>query len=176
MERQLEHGFKWWLRYVIVPLVGGGGIIAVVVAKIDRPKDAAPYSNPSVEKSVARRSEDEKVDFFLSTKARQREDREAVIGIGDTVLIHWNIANSHGESFYLKEVDLQGNTLLSRQVETVGILPYNTTETVDCISVIPHMSSYDSRVLFAVNLLILCGWIFLRCPDSHPSGSRKARV
>lgn len=29
-----EHGLKWWLRYVIVPVIGGGGIVAIIVAFI----------------------------------------------------------------------------------------------------------------------------------------------
>lgn len=29
---KLESGYKWWIRYVIVPLIGGGGIIAIIVA------------------------------------------------------------------------------------------------------------------------------------------------
>lgn len=32
-----ERGAKWWIRYVIVPLIGGGGIIAVVVARMAQP-------------------------------------------------------------------------------------------------------------------------------------------
>jgi hypothetical protein len=31
---QPEHGYKWWIRYVIVPLIGGGGVVAVIVALI----------------------------------------------------------------------------------------------------------------------------------------------
>jgi threonine dehydratase len=27
-----ETGFKWWLRYVLVPIIGGGGIVAIIVA------------------------------------------------------------------------------------------------------------------------------------------------
>jgi len=37
-----EKGIKWWLRYVIVPILGTGGIIAVVVAVLSRP----PSTNP----------------------------------------------------------------------------------------------------------------------------------
>jgi len=37
-----EHGLKWWLRFVIVPLIGGGGLIAIVVAVIDRPTQPTP--------------------------------------------------------------------------------------------------------------------------------------
>src|SRR5205085_2080970 len=29
-----ETGIKWWLRYVVVPLIGGGGVIAIIVALI----------------------------------------------------------------------------------------------------------------------------------------------
>jgi hypothetical protein len=31
-----ETGIKWWMRYVVVPVLGGGGIIAIAVAVIDR--------------------------------------------------------------------------------------------------------------------------------------------
>jgi hypothetical protein len=33
-----EQGLKWWLRYIIVPLIGGGGIIGIVIAIISRPQ------------------------------------------------------------------------------------------------------------------------------------------
>jgi hypothetical protein len=32
-----ETGLKWWLRYVFVPLIGGGGIIAIIAALISQP-------------------------------------------------------------------------------------------------------------------------------------------
>ncbi len=41
-QTEKEHGYKWWLRYVIVPLFGGGGIIAIVVALIGRPPTTPP--------------------------------------------------------------------------------------------------------------------------------------
>ena len=31
-----EKGAKWWIRYVVVPLIGGGGVIAIAVALITR--------------------------------------------------------------------------------------------------------------------------------------------
>jgi len=37
MAGENESGFKWWMRYVIVPLIGGGGVIAILVAKIEHP-------------------------------------------------------------------------------------------------------------------------------------------
>ena len=39
-----ERGFKWWLRYVIVPLIGGGGIVAIVVTIISSPTIKPPTS------------------------------------------------------------------------------------------------------------------------------------
>ena len=32
-----EHGAKWWIRYVVIPLVGTGGVTAVVVGLLSRP-------------------------------------------------------------------------------------------------------------------------------------------
>lgn len=32
-----EAGYKWWVRYVVVPLIGGGGLIALFVAYLNRP-------------------------------------------------------------------------------------------------------------------------------------------
>jgi formylglycine-generating enzyme required for sulfatase activity len=31
---KIETGYKWWVRYVIVPLLGSGGVVAIVVALI----------------------------------------------------------------------------------------------------------------------------------------------
>ncbi len=32
-----ESGWRWWLRYIVMPLVGSGGVIAIVVALVSRP-------------------------------------------------------------------------------------------------------------------------------------------
>ncbi len=43
-----DSGYKWWIRYVLVPILGGGGVIALVVANINRPippQAAAPKTN-----------------------------------------------------------------------------------------------------------------------------------
>jgi hypothetical protein len=42
MSEEKEAGIKWWMRYVIVPILGGGGIIALIVALIGRPVDHSP--------------------------------------------------------------------------------------------------------------------------------------
>src|SRR5215471_15849221 len=40
-----ESGYKWWIRYVIVPLIGGGSVVALLVAYLNRP--AVPPRDPS---------------------------------------------------------------------------------------------------------------------------------
>src|ERR1035438_7231271 len=54
-----EEGLRWWIRYVIVPLIGGGGIIGIIIAVMEQPKKpsdtpaaasispSAPISQPS---------------------------------------------------------------------------------------------------------------------------------
>jgi len=43
-----ESGFNWWIRYVIIPLIGSGGIAAVVVAIINRPPNQQPATQSSI--------------------------------------------------------------------------------------------------------------------------------
>jgi hypothetical protein len=38
----IEKGFRWWIRHVVVPLIGGGGLIAILVAFIMRPTSQPP--------------------------------------------------------------------------------------------------------------------------------------
>jgi len=37
MNETAETGIKWWIRYVIVPLAGGAGVLGIVIAYISRP-------------------------------------------------------------------------------------------------------------------------------------------
>ena len=46
---ELEKGLKWWLRYVIVPMLAGGGVLATLVAFLLRPP-----TQPSISKGVER--------------------------------------------------------------------------------------------------------------------------
>lgn len=44
-----EECLKWWPRYIIVPLIGGGGIIVIMVAIISRPqfpRNTVPHGAP----------------------------------------------------------------------------------------------------------------------------------
>jgi len=40
-----EKGAKWWFRYVIVPIIGGGGAIAVITAYIAKPSESTPATS-----------------------------------------------------------------------------------------------------------------------------------
>jgi hypothetical protein len=48
-ENNNEHGWKWWLRYIVVPLIGGGGLVAVIVALISH----SPLPTPPERQVVA---------------------------------------------------------------------------------------------------------------------------
>ena len=48
-----ENGLRWWIRYVLVPLVGTGGIVAVIAAWVTRPSLPAIQSTPSASASQA---------------------------------------------------------------------------------------------------------------------------
>ena len=41
-----EKGYKWWIRYVFVPLMGGGGIIAIIVALLSL-REPTPIFTPT---------------------------------------------------------------------------------------------------------------------------------
>jgi hypothetical protein len=48
-----ETGFKWWIRYVIVPMIGGGGIIAIVVAILGiPPKPTVSKADPTKNEAI----------------------------------------------------------------------------------------------------------------------------
>jgi parallel beta-helix repeat protein len=41
-----ESGVKWWIRYAVVPLIGGGGLIALIIAFFAKKADEAPIKLP----------------------------------------------------------------------------------------------------------------------------------
>jgi hypothetical protein len=56
----LESGLKWWMRYVIVPLIGGGGLVAIFVSvrehssmAVTMPGTQAPLVKPDVAPAVS---------------------------------------------------------------------------------------------------------------------------
>jgi hypothetical protein len=42
-----ESGLKWWLRYVIVPLLGGGGVVAILISQNGRKHKVVDPNPPS---------------------------------------------------------------------------------------------------------------------------------
>jgi hypothetical protein len=44
---ETEAGGKWWIRYVVVPLIGSGGIVAIVVALLNRPASSTETPGPA---------------------------------------------------------------------------------------------------------------------------------
>jgi hypothetical protein len=129
---QKEPVVKSWLKDVIIPT-----IVPVVVALIAGyfvVKGSEPKEKPSssIPASV-NAPEKENVTFYLSNKSSAREERQAYIDIGEPVLIHWSIDNSHGEKFYLTETELNGYVRLSKEVPLSGIEKYDDPfDTVDC--------------------------------------------
>lgn len=74
-----EKGAKWWIRYVVVPLIGGGGIIAVVVALIPQhPSSNSPIINVVTPGTATTSPESDKpkppssTGLIPSTKSPQR--------------------------------------------------------------------------------------------------------
>ena len=65
-----ERGFKWWLRYVIVPLIGSGGIVAIVVAIISSPTIKSPTST-SVIPSPSANAKPEKLISIIQEQQRK---------------------------------------------------------------------------------------------------------
>jgi hypothetical protein len=51
MAESTETGLRWWMRYVIVPLLGGGGVLALIVAaalhSIDSKNSDQPQKPPA---------------------------------------------------------------------------------------------------------------------------------
>jgi hypothetical protein len=52
-ETDKERGFKWWLRYVIVPIIGSGGVVAIIIALMTRPANSPTPPTPMVTPSLA---------------------------------------------------------------------------------------------------------------------------
>lgn len=111
---EIESGLKWWMRYVIVPMIGGGGIIAIVVAVIatyDKPKPPQPDRDDSNRFSLAmsaqqntKESAPEKKSSALMFEARNDsiegkgpwvKDRIDVVS-GNYVGFQWNVPNPKG--------------------------------------------------------------------------------
>ena len=43
-----EKGFKWWLRYIIVPLIAGSGLVTIFITLMGRNEPDPRPSNPTI--------------------------------------------------------------------------------------------------------------------------------
>ena len=111
-----EKGLKWWLTYVIIPLIGSGGIIAIIVAYINQPTD--PPNSPCFinvsEISVSKRT----VEIGEDLRASVRADNPN----GRPMLFNWQAV--HG---------MMEPSLRSKSSESVYTAPKIATD--DTISV-----------------------------------------
>lgn len=75
-----EQGLKWWLRYVIVPLIGGGGLVAIVVAYLGLPQ--SPQHLPSSSSQVSQAPQD---STALKPESPKTVKSQAQPGVSATV-------------------------------------------------------------------------------------------
>jgi len=80
-ESSTEHGYKWWIRYVIVPLFGTGGAIALLVAFITHLTTPSPYeSGKSISIPTPIVYNDIKITL---TATAEKKERVAIEEIGE---------------------------------------------------------------------------------------------
>ena len=71
-----EIGWKWWIRYVVVPLIGGGGIIAIIVALLAGPTEPT-YEPRGVDVEEPQPSPLHTVFFVHSYSPRDHDPRRS---------------------------------------------------------------------------------------------------
>lgn len=111
---EADTGYKWWIRYVLVPIIGGGGVVALLVAYINRP--LPPPSAPTPVQANP--------DSVPVTTSVSPADVEQLVA---KWLAAWLSGNADdfvaaaGTPFYFdKEVILTRADLRSRYVELAG--------------------------------------------------------
>ena len=122
MGEEPESGLKWWVRYVIVPviatLVGGGGVAAYIFATKDRPPQEQP------------KTENESV-FFASSKSSAHVEKEIVIPMGQNVTLHWEVKNPPRGTLSILTMTTNGKGNYSDMINPYGLITYTPTETTD---------------------------------------------
>jgi hypothetical protein len=100
MRDDTETGLKWWMRYVIVPIIGGGGIIAIIVALIptrtigdDPNKHGSPKEPRKTQQEQQSPEAKDRQLFFASSKSSAHEEKQISIPAGDNVTLHWEVKN-----------------------------------------------------------------------------------
>lgn len=106
-----EHGVRWWFRYVVVPIIiGGGGVVSLIVAWIAR-VPAPPAPSPSVQQVVT------------STPATGTP-AAAVVRTQEGITVNQQSANTKGELTGVNARDLDPSSLpktveVTQKVDTV---------------------------------------------------------
>jgi len=108
-----EHGARWWFRYVVVPIIGGGGIVSLIVAWIGRVQ--APLApSPSAQQVVA------------STPATgtPAAPASAVVRAQDGIVVNQQSASTKGELTGVNARNLDPSSLpnsieVTQKVDTV---------------------------------------------------------
>ena len=100
-----ETGLKWWLRYVVVPLVGSGGIVALIVAFLNRPAAPPNPQNP------------------VSANAEYNPIVESTVVVGDLI---WT-TNDNGKAILWEEANaycegLNRNSVTGWRLPTINEL------------------------------------------------------
>jgi hypothetical protein len=123
-----EKGVKWWLRHVLVPILGGGGIIALFVSVREHP---SPRETPSPTPQIEKEEKKEVVSFFLSTPNKAHEEKEADVSyLREKSYIHWNVINPRGKLF-LRTTPVSGSSNLSKELPESGLQSLSPSETED---------------------------------------------
>jgi hypothetical protein len=121
-----ESGLKWWMRYVIVPIIGGGGVIAVVVAVMEKPgvppsisdhgsvTDKAPFKEPEKPEQppVLTNKPPENMEFLALSGTVGADGHREILAPGgkrrahrgEQVIIEWFVEpHQTGLTFVIKE-------------------------------------------------------------------------
>lgn len=88
MSEAPESGIKWWMRYVVVPLIGGGGLIAILVANMEHPRRASESTQtvqsatkpPAITNNQQPINPHRVIDFHLSTTGTPQSPK---VGLGN---------------------------------------------------------------------------------------------
>lgn len=92
-----DNGLKWWVRYVIVPLIGGGGLVSFFLATRDH--QPSPATAPAPEYVAPRQAETatppspaKSIDFYLSNMTNAREEHTLYVWESEKLAtVHWNV-------------------------------------------------------------------------------------
>ncbi len=171
-----ETGWRWWLRYVIVPLIGSGGVVAIVVALImsrgnhsgsnalQSERDQKEYSQivnhsptptptavvqPAPDASPQKQTV-EPERFYLSSDSVKSATRRVWINAGTTVVAHWNIPEAKNGLIFITKVDFRYEE--AREIPNAGDLPIHADQPTEII-----IKSADEEIKYIEALVCING-------------------